>query len=190
MEKSSGSSGGVTADKLVVWNCNNHGAANFGMLSCNVELRKAGQVVWSKAAIPLAWKKDGEPETTIPLPKSLSTRDELNRPRLMSWGSALCEVEILRGHNNLARGKTVTASGSYSRDFLPATVVDGIKNSSQDRTGFWVAPEHQLAWVEVQVAPSTGRLYLSDLPALDAQVHHLTSLTQQNPVNGKVCAHG
>ena len=60
--------GGVTADRLVVYNCNNHGAANFGMLSCNVELRKAGQVVWSKAAIPLAWNKDSEPSTTIPLP--------------------------------------------------------------------------------------------------------------------------
>jgi hypothetical protein len=184
--------GGVTADKLVVWNCHNNTDKDRGMLSCTVELRKAGKVVWSKKAIKLAWSKDEEPATTIRLPKISFDALRVASDTFQNFGLALCEVEIFRGSNNIARGKPVAASGFYnSPPFPPATVVDGIRNSSQLHVGYWLAPNHQPGWVEVQVAPPAGGrpVYLSDLPPTEVRIFHQFPLSQPMPVCGVTSAH-
>jgi hypothetical protein len=138
-----------------VWNCNNFQTKDRGTLSCNVELRRAGKIVWSKKAIPLAWSKDEEPATTIPLPRIAFDALRVEAGEVHGLGPALSEVEIFRGDDNLARGKTVTASAVYDARFPAAAIVDGIKNSQQFAAGYWVAPDNQHGWVEVQVAPPT-----------------------------------
>jgi hypothetical protein len=151
--------GGVTADKLVVWNCHNHDSRDRGMLSCNVELRKGGKVVWSKQAIRLAWSKDEEPATTIPLPKISFDALRVASDTFQNLGPGLCEIEVFRGDTNIARGKPVAASGFYNPPaYPPAAVVDGMRNSAQCFVGYWLAPDRQHGWVEVQVAPPAGTL--------------------------------
>ena len=146
--------GGVIADKVVVWNCHNNTSKDRGMLSCNVELRRANKVVWSKKGIKLAWSRDDEPATTIPLPKMPFDALRVASDTFEDSGPALCEVEIFRGDTNIARGKPVAASGFYyPPTYLPAAVVDGIRDSSQRHVGYWLAPDRQPGWVEVQVAP-------------------------------------
>ncbi len=136
---------------------NNHGYHSHGMLSCNVELRKSGQIVWSKKAVPVAWSKDEEPATTIPLPKIAFDSLRVETATYQMWGTALCEVEILQGRENLARGKPVKVSGSWDARYPATALIDGIKNSSQEGVGYWVAPDRELGWVEVQVAAPAAK---------------------------------
>jgi hypothetical protein len=144
--------GGVTADKLVIWNINSNRSKDRGMLTCNIELRKGGSVVWSKQRIDLAWGSEPEPATTIPLPKVPFDTLRVESTKFHERGAALSEVEIFRGRNNIALGKPATASASYDARFPASTVVDGIRDSSQLNVGYWVAPDNQNAWIEVQVA--------------------------------------
>jgi hypothetical protein len=147
------------ADKLVLWNCNNHGHHSHGMLTCNVELRKAGQIVWSEKAVPVTWSKDEEPATTIPLPKIAFDTLRVETATYQMWGTALCEVEVFQGGENLARGKPIQVSGSWDARYPATALIDGIKNSSQEGVGYWVAPDRELGWVEVQLgAPSKPRI--------------------------------
>ncbi len=189
-----GHAAGVVADKLVLWNCNNHTRNDRGMQSVDVELRAAGRVVWSKKSIPTAWSKDDEPATTVPLPKVAFEAVRVATASFQGIGSALCEVEVFQGNANIASGKPVKGSGSYAGEYSPAAVVDGITDSSRFHVGYWVGPDQQLAWVEVQVAPPTAptgkTVYLSDLPVLESQVHTGTTLTDSIPVGGATPAHG
>ncbi len=182
------SAGGVVADKLVLWNCHDNHWQDRGTLSCNVELRKAGKVVWSKPAIALAWSKDAEPATTIPLPKIGFDALRVETVTYQGKSPGLCELEVFQGRTNLARGKPVTASGSHNPGVLATTVVDGVRDSSQIQVGYWVAPDQQNAWIEVQVAqPASSHdktVYLSDLPAFEVQVHSGTALTTTVAVGG------
>ena len=185
--------GGIVADKLVVWNCNNHRTGAQGMLSCNVELRRARKVVWSKQGIPLAWSKDEEPATTVPLPKIAFDALRVETVTFHDWGPALCEVEVFRGSTNLAKGKSVTASGFHDADYPPTAVVDGITNSAREFFGYWIAPDRQHAWVEVQIAPPAASLakivYLADLPALETKIYPGTFLLQSHAVGKDTAPH-
>jgi hypothetical protein len=145
--------GGVTADKLVLWNCLSNPWKNRGMLSCNIELRRAGKVVWTKSAVPLAWSKDAEPPTTIRLPKVAFDTLRLETVTYHDGGPALCEIEVFHGRKNIARGRPVTASGTLNSGVPATSLVDGVTDSSQLNVGYWAAPDHQKAWVEVQIAP-------------------------------------
>ena len=188
-----GAGGGVIADKLVLWNCNSNQWRNRGILSANIELRRTGKVVWSKKGIPVAWSRDEEPATTIPLPKIPFDALRVETASFQELGSALCEIEVFRGRNNLARGKPAIASATYD-SHSPAAVVDGITNSSRVGVGYWVAPDRQRAWLQVQVAPpappSGKTVHLSDLPAIETQVHTGTALTLPIPVGGVTSPHG
>ena len=73
------------------------------MRSCNVQLREAGKVVWSKEAVPLEWSKDDEPATTIPLPKVRFDALRVEAASSAWLRTGICEVEIFRGSTNLAR---------------------------------------------------------------------------------------
>ena len=146
-------SGGVIADKLVVWNCNNHSHKDRGMLTCNVELRKDGKVVWSKQGVPITWSADEEPATTIPLPKIAFDTLRVETASYHSLGAGLCEVEIFRGTPISLRGSRRRQAEISVRQFPASAAVDGIRDSSQAETGYWLGPDRQTAWIEVQVAP-------------------------------------
>jgi hypothetical protein len=184
----------VTADKLVLWNCKNHRWSNAGTLSCNVELRKAGKVVWSKKDVPLKWSADDEPSTTIPLPKVAFEALRVEAVTIHDSGTALCEIEIFHGRDNIALGKPTKVSASFDSRFPATAVVDGIKDSSREGVGYWLGPDRSLEWVEVQVAPSSAGLsktvYLSELPVTETRIIAGSSLSDRQLVSGVRCDHG
>ena len=151
-------------------------------------------MVWSKKDIPLAWEKDDEPATTIPLPNVVFDVLRVEAVTHQGLGPALSEIEVFRGDNNVARAKPVTASGFRRNALLPPAVVDGIKNSSQLGVGFWVAPDHERAWIDVHVAaPSTASTknpYLFDLTPIETRVRPATALSHLYPVAGVTSQHG
>ncbi len=184
----------VVADKLVVWNCNSSHWKDRGVLTCNVELRQAGAVVWSKKDVSLAWSKDAERATTVPLPNIPFDALRVVTASFHDMGPALCEIEILRAGKNLAAGKPATASGSHhSGRHPPGTLVDGIKDSVRDGVGYWVGPDHSLAWVEVQVAPPAAgagsTYYLSDLPPTEAHIEPGRPLSQPHTAGAVTSGH-
>ncbi len=93
----------VTADTLVLWNSHNNDWNDRGMRSCNVELRQVGQVVWSQKGVPLDWKNDEDPATTIALPKIPFDALRVETVSFQGLGSSLSEIEVFRGKTNLAR---------------------------------------------------------------------------------------
>ena len=141
----------------MLWNCNNHGLNDRGMLSCDVELRSGGKVVYSLPNVATAWVKNEEPATTIRLPKVAFDTLRIQTAAYQSMGPALCEIEVFQGDTNLARAKPAIASDSHHSGLPAAGVVDGVKNSAEDHRGYWAANNHQAAWVEVQVAPPTAK---------------------------------
>ncbi len=184
---------GVVADKLVLWNCHCNHWKDRGLLSAHIELRKANQVVWSKRDIAVAWSKDEEPATTIPLPRIAFDALRVETASYHGEGTALCEVEILRGGINVARGKPVRASGSHQPALMPDAIVDGIRDSANPTAGYWQGPNQQLAWVEIQVAPSAATrrntIYLADLPVMESRIFAEAVISDRHPVSGVKCEH-
>ncbi len=181
----------VTADRLVLWSCHNNVGKNMGMLSCNVELRKAGKVVWTKQAIPLEWSPDKELATTVPLPRIAFDQLRVVTAKYHDQGSALCEIEILDGETNLARGKPVSASGSWDRH-SPLALVDGVRDSSHLQVGYWAGRLHEPAWVEVQFPrrrPPTARSSFCRICASETQINPNFPLSHLCPVGGVTGLH-
>ncbi|HEY1786135.1 MAG TPA: NPCBM/NEW2 domain-containing protein, partial [Pirellulales bacterium] len=169
------SRGGVIADKVVLWNTHDNDWNDRGMLSCNVELRKAGKVVWSQKAVSVAWKTNEDLATTVLLPKIAFDALRVETVSFQGLGAGLCEIEVFRGKTNLARGKPVIASSSHNASPPPDAVVDGIRDSSRRLLGYWVALDRQLAWIELQIVPPVASnkdsVNLADLPAHDIRVY-------------------
>ncbi len=178
-----------TADKLVIWNCHSNHFADRGLLSCDVELVRGGKVVWSQWAIPTDWYADREVATTIPLPKITFETVRIKSASTMALGPALCEVEVFRGPTNIARDQLVRTSSTHPNSPPPSTLTDGIKDSSQLDHGYWVAWDHDRAWIEVQVAqlkaPTSGVTIAKAVYGLGARQADVTEQLQKSVADGR-----
>jgi len=144
---------GILANKVVIWNAHNARWKDRGATKCNLLLKRAGQVVWHKEDITLAWSAGRDPATTIQLPNMqfdavrVEITDVHNKKNANT--AALSEIEVYVGDKNIALGKPVTVSGNLPKAGAgPDALVDGINQSDELRHGFWCA-DSLPCWAEI-----------------------------------------
>jgi hypothetical protein len=142
-----------TADRIVVWNTYNRGG-DRGAKKINVSVLLRGEVVWSRANIPIEFAHGKDTSVAVPAPGTLFDRVRVEVVQWHMHGPGLSEVEVWRGGQNLARGATVTASGTPDPNCPPRAVTDGNTTSINAGT-YWVGDSVKAGWVEVDLG--TGR---------------------------------
>ncbi len=171
-------------DKIVLWNTHNNHWNDRGTTACNVQLRRGGNVVWTKNDVKVAWSNTAEPATEILIPNVEFDAVHVDITAWQGWGAGLCEIEVIKGGKNIAAGVPVKASGERG-DFKASCVVDGVKNSDIENKGYWWAIDHQPAWIELDLS-STDAAKLTALGesplTADQQVESVVKKLQQlNP---------
>ncbi len=142
-----------TADRIVVWNTNNRGG-DRGAKKINVSVLLRGEVIWSRANVPIEFATGKDTSVTVPAP---ATTFDAVRVDVTAWhmhGGGLSEIQVFRGDQNLARGGRATASSSIDTNYPPQALTDGDTSASR---GYWLLKSNTPGWAEVELNGGGGR---------------------------------
>jgi hypothetical protein len=142
-----------TADRIVVWNTNNRGG-DRGAKKINVSVLLRGEVIWSRANVPIEFATGKDTSVTVPAP---ATTFDAVRVEVTAWhmhGGGLSEIQVFRGEQNLARGGRATASSSIDANYPPQALTDGDTSASR---GYWLLKSNTPGWAEVELNGGGGR---------------------------------
>lgn len=165
---------GVLAEELVIWNTHDRKYQTSGMTKCNIALKLGNVIVWQKKDLKLNWRRRGKSPTIIALPKRRFDRVRIDVLKEELRFGGLSEIEVVSKGINLARGRPVDASDFHGLDYNPRTVTDGV-NHSFALGGYWVLPEKQTGWIEVDLAgprTATPAAVVADRIVVWNQHHH------------------
>jgi hypothetical protein len=144
-----------TADRIVVWNTYNRGG-DRGAKKINVSVSLRGEIVWSRANIPIEFKNGKDTSVEIPAPATLF---DAVRVEVTAWhqaGGGLSEIQVFRGDQNLAQGGAATASSTLDPNYPPQALTDG--NTTSSRAGvYWLLKGNTPGWAEVALKQGGGR---------------------------------
>lgn len=141
-------------DRIVLWNEHNSNFNNSGTGVCNVILLRDGGAVWQQNGVRLEWARgrDLSTELSVPNVKADAVRVEV-LARIGNSGG-LAEVEVYSGDKNLARGCPARASAENANDRrTAATLTDGNTSSKIHEEGYWLLPDGQNGWAEIELQP-------------------------------------
>lgn len=146
-------SGRSSGTVLTLWNQNNGGIKDRGSNEVNVSFFRGTQLMRSIGPIEIPWSGGPEERLNITLPRDLV----FNRVRvnIASWhgvGGGMSEIQIIRSGKNIIEGWKASASAAYGASYDATRVIDGITNSAQHGSGYWLLPDKTAGWIEV-VAP-------------------------------------
>ena len=144
--------GWVRADRVVVWNTHNSKYGVSGSEECNIVLVRRMEEVWRKDGVKLPWRKDKDMSARIDLPSVKFDKVRVEITRWKGYCGGLSEVEVWKGRRNLALGRPATASASFDQRCGPMCVTDGITTSRVYKNGYWLLPDNEAGWVQVDFA--------------------------------------
>jgi hypothetical protein len=146
----------IQAERVVLWNTHNSSYNTNGTLECNVLLLLDGAEVWRKDGISLDWKADEDTSASIALPSVRFGQLRVEITRWQGYSGGLSEIQVWREGTNVALGRPSRASGSLDDRCSPARVTDGVTTSRVYKDGYWLLPDNQSGWVEVDFSPPRG----------------------------------
>jgi hypothetical protein len=101
----------------------------------------------------LPWQSGKDTHVRIDLPALAFDRVRVEVARFRGQGGGLAEIQLLQGGRNVAAGKPARASAAYSPAYSAARVTDGNHSSARQGKGYWLLPDRQSGWVEIDLAP-------------------------------------
>ena len=111
--------GSVKADKVVIWNSQNGSHRDRGTKRCNLLLYRGTQLVWQQTGIRLPWNGQKSLRHSVAIPNLEFTRLRVEITDTTGpLGSALTEVEVFRGSENLARKAVATSTLTWAENSL------------------------------------------------------------------------
>jgi hypothetical protein len=94
---------------------------------------------------------------------------DIVRVEIIKWygySGGLAEIEVWRDGTNVALHQNARASGAADRGTLAARATDGIISSSGYKDGYWLLPDNQSGWIELNLAkPAYQKLVHTKLSA-------------------------
>lgn len=141
--------------KIVIWNTHNGRFNTSGTLQCNVVLLQDERPVWRVNRLDLPWKRN---EDTFAVVHAPAIQFEALRVELLKWhgySGGLAEIEVWEGGNNIALHRPTKASAAADSLTTSARVTDGITSSVAYKNGYWLLPDQQAGWIEIDLAKPT-----------------------------------
>jgi hypothetical protein len=141
---------------IVLWNEHNGKHHDNGARTCAVTLSLEGKTVWEKKNVDVPWEKNKSASCVVEVPGKKA--DKL-RVEITAWnekGGGLSEIEVLdkTGTNLALGGKVTTSDGRSPTDRLGgAALVDANYYSGNEAAGYWLLPEGEEGWAEIELVP-------------------------------------
>jgi len=138
--------------RLLLWNQHISEERYRGTKSCVVLLYSGRREVWRTDVPTLEWLPTRAAKTVVDLP---STQFDRIRVEVRDWvgaGGGFSEIQVMRGEKNVALHKPVKASASYSKSCAPSALTDGITTSLEAKKGYWLLPDQQKGWIEIDLS--------------------------------------
>ncbi len=138
---------------LVIWNQHNGNHNDRGSTTVNIVLYHKDKEVHRIRNQDLPWQSGKDTYVRIDLPVVAFDRVRVEVVRFRGTGGGLAEIQLLQDGRNIAAGKPARASAAYSPAYSAARVTDKIHSSAQQGRGYWLLPDRQSGWVEIDLAP-------------------------------------
>lgn len=140
-------------DVLVLYNEHNSRWNTSGAKLVNIYLGLRGKVVWQQKDVHLAWTENEDLVTKLAVPKR---KYDTIRVEVVEWNAAsggLSEIELWQRGKNIALGKLAYASKLHRPNDKRTgqNVTDGIKTSRTEFRGYWMLPDGEEGWVEIDL---------------------------------------
>lgn len=136
---------------LNIWNARNAYSHDRGTERCNVYLLSGDKVVWAEKDLQVPWSEDIDRHVSLPLPHKAFDRIFIEITKYRGRGAGLNEIEVIRDGVNLARFGKATASARWDHRHSASRINDGITTSETHGWGFWLLPDNQLGWIEIDL---------------------------------------
>ena len=143
---------GVSADKLVIWNQHNGPHNNSATQWCGLTAYGGKRIAWRQERVELPWAPGEDASAQLKLPATPFDRLRIDvTPPEGKW-AGLAEVQIFAGGKNLALDCPVQSNGIFDIRRRESRTTDGIISSSVENVGYWLLPDQQPGWVEIDLA--------------------------------------
>jgi hypothetical protein len=140
------------ASKIILWNTHNSRFNTSGTLQCNVVLFHLGRPVWRANKVNLPWERSKDTFASVDVP---ALQFDVVRVEITKWqgySGGLAEIEVWRDGKNIALNQNTSASGAADRRTHSARVTDGVTISLGYKNGYWLLPDNQAGWIEIDLA--------------------------------------
>lgn len=139
--------------KVVVWNQHNGEFNDRGTQSFNLSIISDGKEVWRLNDIKIPWEAGEDSSVTINVPSVQADKLRIEIVGTVKGSGGLAEVEYWKDGKNLAKKRRVTVSSVWENDehFVGDKLTDGITTSKEHETGYWLAPDNEAGWAEIQL---------------------------------------
>ncbi|HSI20612.1 MAG TPA: hypothetical protein VLA04_02815 [Verrucomicrobiae bacterium] len=138
---------------VVIWNQHHSGFNNRGSTLLNVVLITKGKEIFRKNNVAIPWEPGKDCFLALIVPTAATDTVRVEIVESVQKGAGLAEIEFLRNEKNLAKGKVARANGVLRGDKRDAEdrLTDGITTSHKLHEGYWLSPDKEQAWAEVDV---------------------------------------
>lgn len=141
-------------DRVVLWNEHNSSFNNSGTQRCNVILLRDGGEVWRQNGVRVQWTPGRDLSTEVSVPKVNADTVRVEVLARIGNSGGLAEVEVYSGDQNLARDCPARASAENANDRRTAAcLTDGNTSSEIHEVGYWLLPDGQEGWAEIDLKP-------------------------------------
>jgi hypothetical protein len=157
---------GAKTSRIVIWNTHNGRHNTSGALQCNVILSRAGSPVWRSDKVDLPWERNKDTSVSLEVPAG---QFDVVRVEVVKWkgySGGLAEIEVWRGGKNVALRMPTRASAAADTRTVSSRVTDGVRTSSAYKEGYWLLPDKQAGWIEIDLArPAYSKLVRAKISA-------------------------
>jgi hypothetical protein len=157
---------GAKTSRIVIWNTHNGRHNTSGALQCNVVLSRAGSSVWRSDKVALPWERNKDTFVSLDVP---ARQFDVVRVEVVKWkgySGGLAEIEVWRGGKNVALRMPTRASAASDARTVSSRVTDGVTTSSAYKEGYWLLPDKQAGWIEIDLArPAYRKLVRAKISA-------------------------
>lgn len=142
--------------EIVVWNEHNGKRRDNGTKTCSLTLLLDGKTVWERKDLEIPWEEKKWANRVIEVG---NVQADTLRVEITAWnekGGGLAEIEVLdtAGNNLGFGGKVKTSSERTPVGRLGgAALIDKIYDSPSEEAGYWLLPDGQEGWAEIELVP-------------------------------------
>lgn len=137
--------------KIVIWNEHNSFWNNSGTDVCNLILQKSGSEVRRYNDLKIPWVADRDMYLAVPIPRLVADTVRVEIVQRHGNSGGLAEIEVFSGKENIARNCPVATSGNADEARSGKSLTDGVTTSGEHQKGYWILPDGQSGWAEIQL---------------------------------------